>query len=104
MNRILEFAMRLMAEPKLHVSPDHPDFGHESCRTAGRPGAQRQRACTWLADYLSDGVPHRATEILAAAKAAGISEKTLRRASRGSVAVFQSARGWYWQQRNGAQR
>jgi hypothetical protein len=38
----------------------------------------------------------RAREIMGEAKAAGIAEKTLRRAAKGTIGKRQTTLGWYW--------
>lgn len=50
-------------------------------RAEDRPSKERLQAREWLADRLADGYAHPAGELIAAAKAYGINDRTLRRAS-----------------------
>lgn len=59
---------------------------------------QRNNAMQWLKDYLHDG-PQASQDVIAAAEAVGIAEKTLRRAKEvlGVLASREKGNGpWYW--------
>ncbi len=79
--RVIETEAGTIETSRLVVVGDCDTHADDLLATRGEDErSDREIAAEWLTDELADGGWHRASEIKAQAKAAGVSEKTLRRA------------------------
>lgn len=88
-----------MKGPPLEYHLDGDGFrwiGRYDAPPAKEPAAARRAAQKLIFDLLKDGEVILASEAIAAAEAAGISQRTLTRAKQGIVVVENNNGQWYW--------